>query len=140
VGEIFFDNRNPFGGRASSHKTSENLISIPCTTIDHEVRSKNITAPYGIKLDTHGFEVPIIEGATKTLEDTQFLVIETYNFILKTEESLKFNEMCDYLEKKGFRVIDIAEPLYRPFDQSLWQLDIFFIRDDRDAFKTLRYK
>ena len=42
-------------------------------------------------------------------------------------------------EKKGFRVIDIAEPLYRPFDKALWQLDLFFFRADRDEFKTLRY-
>lgn len=140
VGKIYFDNRASFGGRASNTKSGANMIEVPCTSIDHEVMDKKLKGPYGIKLDTHGFEVPIIEGALETLKRTEFLVIETYNFKLTAKECLRFPEMCLYLEKKGFRVVDIAEPLFRPFDKSLWQMDLFFIRADRKEFKTLKYR
>lgn len=140
VGKIYFDNSSPFGGKASNKQTGTNQIEVSCTTIDHEVLDKKLKPPYGIKLDTHGFEVPIIEGALETLKNTDFLVIETYNFKLTAEECLRFPELCLYMESKGFRVIDIAEPLFRPFDKALWQLDLFFVRADRKEFKTLQFK
>jgi FkbM family methyltransferase len=139
VGKIYFDNSSPFGGKASQNKTGSKQVEVDCTTIDHEVMDKKLKPPYGIKLDTHGFEVPILEGAVDTLKSTEFLVIETYNFKLSAKECLRFPEMCLYMEKMGFRVIDIAEPLFRPYDKSLWQLDLFFVRADRKEFQTLQF-
>ena len=42
----------------------------------------SLPGPHLIKLDTHGYEVPILCGATETLRNTNLLVIETYNFRL----------------------------------------------------------
>jgi len=36
--------------------------------------------PYLIKLDTHGVEIPILNGSAQTLKDTNVLVVEVYNF------------------------------------------------------------
>ena len=36
-----------------------------------------------------------------------------------------------HLDELGFRCVDMAEPMFRPFDDALWQLDMFFVRRDR---------
>src|ERR1700730_15699226 len=55
----------------------------------------SLPGPYLIKLDTHGYEVPILCGATETLRNTNLLVIETYNFRL-IESCLLFDEIIAY--------------------------------------------
>ena len=35
------------------------------TTIDHEIGAYGLPGPYLIKLDTHGYEAPILCGATE---------------------------------------------------------------------------
>ncbi|MDL1982909.1 MAG: FkbM family methyltransferase [Deltaproteobacteria bacterium] len=139
-GTIHFDISDPFGGIAShnSHNGS-NWIEVPITTIDIEVRKKQLPKPYLIKLDTHGFEVPIINGAKETLIDTNLLVIEAYNFDI-APECLKFYEMCSFMDRLGFRVIDISEPLWRIKDKAFWQMDMFFVQKNRLEFSYAHYR
>ena len=91
-----------------------------------------------MKLDTHGFEVPILNGARQVLAGANLVVIETYNFRLETD-SLKFWEMCRFMDELGFGVIDISEPLWRPKDDAFWQIDLLFIPKTRPEFSYNRY-
>lgn len=100
LGEIYFDAHDPFGG-ATSHTPKAGYITLPATTLDHEVRQRHLTAPYLIKLDVHGFEVPILRGASDILHHTNMLIIEAYNFTLETG-ALRFHELCAYLENQAF--------------------------------------
>ena len=137
-GEIFFRNaENPFGGVATYEQTV-NSVSLPVTSIDREVAQRQLQPPYLIKLDTHGFEVPILEGATETLSKTQALIIEVYNFRI-SPEALLFHEMCGHLAGRGFRCIDLFEPLFRPRDEAFWQMDMIFVPANRPEFDNLRY-
>jgi hypothetical protein len=99
----------------------------------------DLPAPFALKLDTHGFEVPIFEGASGILERTNLIIVEVYNFKI-AEGALKFYEMCLYLEKKGFLCADIADIMRRPGDNFLWQTDLFFLRKNRPEFLQNRYK
>lgn len=137
-GEIYFDARDPWGGLASEKKTSDQLISVPATTIDDQVKQKNLTPPFLLKFDTHGFEVPILEGAGETLKNTNLIIIEVYNFKL-TPSSLRFWEICQYLEKFGFRPVDVCEPMHRPRDGILWQMDLVFARSSLPEFNSNNY-
>lgn len=137
-GEIYFDDSNLFGGLASKEQTASAKKRVPMITVDAEVKRRNLPGPYLLKLDTHGFEVPIIQGALETLKSTNLVVIETYNFKI-APGSLLFHEMCTYMERLGFGVIDISEPLWRTHDQSFWQIDLFFVRLDRPEFSYLSY-
>jgi FkbM family methyltransferase len=138
VGEIYFDAKDLFGGLASHSPFEKNCIVVPVVTIDHIVREKRLKPPFLLKLDTHGFEVPIFEGAKEILKYTELIVIETYNFNL-TNESLRFHEMCTYLNELGFRCIDIANPLHRPKDGVLWQFDLFFAPSTIKEFNSNTY-
>jgi FkbM family methyltransferase len=134
-GEIFFDGSDPFGGLASHSPTTPTDIRVPVTTIDNQIAEHSLRGPYCIKLDTHGFEVPILEGARSALERSELVIIEVYNFHA-TDSALLFYEMCAYMDAKGFRPADFCDPIHRSRDAVLWQFDIFFLRKTHPAFAS----
>jgi FkbM family methyltransferase len=138
VGQIFFDAGNPFGGQASYKPYAQNNIEVKVTTVDIEVTQRGLSGPFLLKLDTHGFEVQILAGANEVLRNTQVVVIECYVQHL-TENSLTFYEMCSHLDNFGFRCIDAVDFEWRPFDNTLWQMDLVFIRKDRVEFAYKDY-
>jgi FkbM family methyltransferase len=136
VGSIYFYGDDyPFGGAASHTAHDGHCVSVSATTIDAQVQEKNLQGPFLIKLDTHGFEVPILNGAAEALKATNLLVIETYNFDLIPGTSLRFHEMCAFLEERGFRPIDMCDPLHRKRDNVFWQVDLFFVPATRPEFQ-----
>ena len=138
-GEIYFDASDLFGGVASRTPLEQNSVSVAVRSLDSLVNERSLTPPFLLKLDTHGFEVPIIEGARKALCQTALLIVETYNFKL-TSDSLRFHEMCSFLESRGFRCIDLCEPMHRPKDEAFWQVDLFFVPAARAEFKSNTYE
>ena len=74
-------------------------------------------------------------GATKTLENTEAIVMEVYNFNI-SRTAVRFAEMCNYLENTGFRVFGLADPMFRPEDKALWQFDLVFLRQDASAYTS----
>lgn len=112
--------------------------SVPAFSVDRVVEIKECKGPYLLKFDTHGFEVPILKGAATTLEQTEYIIMEVYNF-RHTEGTLLFHEMCARLDENGFRCLQLVDPLQRPFDRALWQMDIVFARKEHPAFRENSY-
>jgi len=138
-GSIYFDVSDPFGGVASETPFKKDCMEVPVVRIDDEVAARSLQPPYLLKLDTHGFEIPILEGSISTLKDTNLLILEVYNFKI-SPVGLKFYEICAYLEGKGFRPVEIVDLMLRQYDSAFWQMDIFFIRSDRKEFLHSGYK
>lgn len=137
-GTIYFEAGGLFGGLASNQPFKKNCLAVPVTTIDTQVEQRGLKEPFLIKLDTHGFELPILAGAARTLTKTDVLIIEVYNFDI-APTAVRFPELCQRLEKEGFRCIDLFDPLYRPQDNAFWQMDLVFMRADRIEFKSNAY-
>ena len=55
---------------------------MPMVRLDSTVRKAGLVGPYLLKLDTHGFELQIIQGAEEMLRNTELAVIEAYIFRL----------------------------------------------------------
>jgi FkbM family methyltransferase len=108
------------------------MRTIPSHSVDAITEMKRCEGPFLLKFDTHGFEVPILNGATKVLSETAYIIMEVYNY-RHTDGTLLFYEMCQLLGSLGFRCFNMADPLQRPLDRSLWQMDFFFARKD-DVF------
>jgi FkbM family methyltransferase len=139
AGKVFFEvGEDPFGGQASAAPAADR-VEVPVVTIDAEVAARRLPGPYLLKFDTHGFELPILEGAAETLRNTDVIVMECYNFRI-SPECLTFPEMCAWLGERGFRCIDLADPLHRPHDDAFWQMDLVFARDTRPEFAYQRYR
>jgi FkbM family methyltransferase len=138
-GETHFHASGPVGGVASSTPFAKNDITVPMKPIDGLVQRRSLCAPYLLKLDTHGFEVPILEGARTVLSQTSMLIIEAYNFTL-CPGALRFCELTTYLEKRGFRCVDMFDLMWRPGDNALWQMDMVFLPSTHPVFRSDVYQ
>ncbi len=106
--------------------------------LDNEIKKRCLRGPFLLKLDTHGFEVPILRGASRILAESSLVVIESYNFDI-SPECLRFPQFCNHMEDLGFRCIDICDVLRRPGDGCLWQFDVFFVPKTRSEFRQNTY-
>lgn len=108
-----------------------------------EVRSLDSILPATgrgvLKLDTHGYEVPILLGATSLLERIDLAVIEVYGHRI-SGPCLLFHEICTLMDSKGFRVAAIVNPMKRPSDGVFWQADFFFLRKNHPVFEKNTYQ
>lgn len=139
-GQIHFSAANPFGGQASyTPYQHDKSIVVPVVTIDEEVASRGLRPPYLLKLDTHGFEVPILDGCRNALGETEAIVMECYNFNI-SPECLLFHEMCHHLAQLGFRCIDLFDTMNRPYDGAFWQMDMVFVKKDRPEFTYRQFQ
>jgi FkbM family methyltransferase len=139
AGQINFDAADPQGGQASHKPFAHHNLVVPVTTVDAEVERLRLPGPYLLKLDTHGFEVPILQGAVRTLPAVAAIVMECYNFRI-APEALLFHEMCARLAEAGFRCLDLADVLHRPYDGVFWQMDMAFVRHDPAIYDYTHYR
>lgn len=122
-----FDQDNPFGG-ALVEGAEPGTIRVPQVTLDSFVANRRPRGRFALKLDVHGAERAILAGAEQFMTRCDLVVFETYNFGPGTR---RFGQMAVLLEEQfGMRCIDIAEPKWRPYDNALWQLDLYFVRPE----------
>jgi FkbM family methyltransferase len=112
--------------------------TVPVRSLDAIVAEKGLVGPYFLKFDTHGFEAPILAGATATLAQTRYMVMESYVF-RHSPQTLLFHEMIGKLAKDGFRVFNAVDLMQRPIDGALWQMDLFFARENDPVFSSNRF-
>lgn len=127
TGRVYFDDSHAFIGVAAETPLAAHYREVPAMAVDDLVARHGLPAPYLLKLDTHGFERPILDGAARTLADASAIVIEAYNF-RALPHTPRFTEIIARLEGQGFRLVDACDPHHRPCDGALWQLDLVFQR------------
>lgn len=115
-----------------------NQREVPVESLDEVIKEEKAKGAFALKLDTHGFEIPIFEGAAETLAQTDLIIVEVYGFFI-APGSLLFWQICEYLDKKGFRLYDIVDIMRRAKDRAFWQCDAFFIRKEHPAFTDNQY-
>lgn len=118
---------------------SDTAKQFPMTTVDSVCQDIGLPAPYLVKLDTHGFEVPILEGMKGIWNKIDFLIVEAYNFKLHAR-CLRFFELAALLEKEGFLPIDLVDVRHRPGDYLFWQMDIVFGRKGQKELQRGTYR
>ncbi len=141
AGETSFyvaDDLDGSGTASGSGGDNAALRKVKVVTVDEELGRRGLKGPYCLKLDTHGFEVPIMNGAKNTLAAASLVIIEAYNFKLG-QHGLLFWELCVLMDSHGFRVADLVSPMFRPYDGLFWQCDLFFVRKDWPAFKHVTF-
>jgi FkbM family methyltransferase len=101
---------------------------VPTRRLDTLVNLHNMPAPYFLRFDTNGAEQSILEGASAVLKRTGLIMMEVYTFKLRAMNfrNLTVLEMAPFMDKLGFGVVDMCDPLYRASDGVLWQFHLFF--------------
>lgn len=137
-GEIAFAVDPALDGSGVAPPNATTTRRVPVEAIDDVVAMRGLPGPFALKLDTHGYEISVLEGAARTLATTELLVIEAYNFTL-VPGCLRFHELCAWLEARGFRCCDLADPMRRPRDGVLWQMDLAFAPATSPLFAATTY-
>jgi FkbM family methyltransferase len=137
-GKIFFDNDDPLSGAASFEEVKNGTV-VDMLMIDSLVEKHQLKPPFLIKLDTHGFEVPILEGCSSIWDSVNVFVIEAYNFRIN-EKALKFFELCAYMDERGYSTVDMSGIGSRKHDTCLWQMDLYFRPSKSKEFDYLGYQ
>ena len=138
TGKVAFRVSDDLDGSAIAEAGSVSSREVDLTTLDDAVKGYNVSGPFVIKFDTHGFELPILVGGNNVLSKTSLVIMECYGFTLR-KDSLQFYEMCAHMRTLGFRVADIVESMRRPGDQAYWQCDIFFVPENHRIFSRNTY-
>lgn len=139
-GKVGFSVANDLDGSGVYGKSAKGTTyrEIDSVTIDELVDKHRAPGPYLLKLDTHGFELPIFEGAQQTLKQTELIIVECYGFFVSPHAKL-FYELCAYLHEAGFRPVDLVDVVNRRKDGAFWQCDIFFARQNNPVFEDNFY-
>ena len=104
--------------------------------IDDVCRERQLKGTYLIKIDVDGRELDVLEGMSETLNNTECVIVETVFF---GNGSNNFYKIVDYLKGCDFVIYDIVEPLYRPVNMALWQVDTVFVKENGRFRKSHAY-
>ena len=81
-----------------------------------------------VKMDVQGFEIEVLKGAERALQNTDILLVEVSIQRIYDGNPLA-HEVIAYLGERGFCIYDIASYVQRPYDRALTQVDLIFVRE-----------
>ena len=82
--------------------------TVPITTLDRLHEQRGWKGPFGLKLDSEGFELEIVKGATRLLAETQFVVAEV-SVAPRFEGGYTFAEFVALMDQRGFALCDVLD-------------------------------
>ena len=109
------------------------------TTVDKVASDRlllNSAAKIVLKIDVDGPEMQVLAGSSQTLTADCVIIIEAA-FLDRT--MARFGLIVRFLTDCGYEVFDILEPLLRPSDEFLWQVDLVFVRRESRFRRSILY-
>jgi len=88
---------------------------VPVRRIDDLVAERRLEEPFGLKIDTEGFELQVIRGATETLKSCQFVITET-STAERFEDGYQSVDLISAMREQGFTIFDIMKTTGRYAD------------------------
>lgn len=83
--------------------------------------------PFALKLDTQGFEMEVLKGASATLSDVAIILVEM-SIVPLYRGGASFVDIFDYLERQGFKCISLVQGFADHVRNELLQVDGVFVR------------
>jgi FkbM family methyltransferase len=111
-------------GQGSAHAEARR---VPVTPLDDLLARHGWTPPFGLKIDTEGYEDRVVDGAGALLEDTQFVLAEV-SLVKRFEDSYTFVEFVSLMEARGFHLCDVLHVFRRRRDLDGQYADALFRR------------
>jgi FkbM family methyltransferase len=124
--------RGKSGIPARSEMTKDEIVEqreVEVMTLDALLAGQSFAPPFGLKIDTEGFELEVLKGAERTLEQTEFVIAEV-SVKKRFVHSYRFSDVVAFLGSQGFELIDILN--FRPRTQRFY--DCLFMRYDNPIF------
>jgi len=103
--------------------------TVQIRTLDDLLTDLAPTPPFGLKLDTEGFELDVIRGAAKFLEQTEFVIAEV-SLLKRFEQSYRFSDFIAEMSRHGFEAFDVLT-VVRPDPSGTRYTDLAFVKDGK---------
>lgn len=81
-------------------------LEVPVRRLDDLRATGTWDPPYGLKIDTEGFELEVLRGAVETLASTKFVIAEG-SVKRRFEGSYEFHELVAFMAEHGFALLDV---------------------------------
>jgi FkbM family methyltransferase len=89
--------------------------------------TRNLPAPYLVKIDVEGAEMEVLKGAQETLKNSAAVVVET-SVAKQYEGGSELADVVAYMKDRGFSVYDMVEGAI--IEGRLMQVDLIFVPTD----------
>ena len=96
---------------------------VPVVTLDDA--AAELPGPLVLKADVEGAELDVLRGASRTLERTELVLLETSLFELVPGQPV-LHDVVAFMADRGFAVYDVFGGHLRALDGALAQLDVAF--------------
>lgn len=88
-------------------------VEVPVERLDEIVSRLRVPGPYGLKIDTEGYELEVLNGADGLFDDLEFVIAEV-SVLKRFKGSYTFSELIRYMDDRAFAVTDLLD--YRRVD------------------------
>jgi len=122
-----------YGERSPLQRTSETRLLRRLDSI-----LPTIAQPGLLKIDTQGYELEVLKGATGLLDKLDAILLEVA-IIEINEGAPLIDSVIAFMRDIGFVTYDILEIHRRPLDQAMNQIDILFIRPNSPLLRDKRH-
>jgi len=103
-------------------------------TLDHLISELDgFSSPFGLKIDTEGYEMEVLKGAKETLTKSSFVMLEV-SIKKRFLDSYKFSDIVNFMANQGFELFDFLN--YEPM-RSPRYLDCLFVPYNSDFFQRV---
>ncbi len=97
--------------------------TIPSVSLNDICSRRSFRGPFLIKVDVDGVEIDVLKGASALIgKDSVFAVEATL-----CDGDPRFPKILDFFRPYDFVLHDIVDPLFRPVDGALWQVDVIMV-------------
>ena len=103
-------------------------VTVRVDRLDRMIPDLQLPGPFGIKIDTEGYELKVMKGAEGLFNSIEFVIAEV-SIAKRFEDSYSFEEMIQYMHQNGFQVTDMLS-FFRPDPVGTRFLDLVFKRRD----------
>lgn len=118
TGSSVFEEQSPYQRQV----VEKELVTLD-SLLDEEIRKVDL-----IKLDVQGYELEVLQGASKKLSEAHVVLMEV-SFIPINRGAPLVAEVIQFMTERNFKLVDFCSQIRRK-DGVLWQSDLLFIRTD----------
>jgi FkbM family methyltransferase len=119
TGSSVFEESSPYDRR----KVFKQLITLDTVLEKHP----EFQQAQALKLDTQGYELEVLKGATRLLQTSDVVLLEV-SLVPINKGVPPFSEVVSFMNSRGLKLFDFCSQIRRK-DGVLWQTDLLFVRD-----------
>ena len=119
--------------------TSREVKHYQMKTLDTVLQEYNFAGNYFIKLDVQGAEIDVLEGASATLQKTDFVLLEA-SLLNYNQGAPLIADLIAWLDKKDFVLFDICDQQRRNNNTTLVQADLLFSKRNSTVRKKVNFE